>query len=250
MKRGRLACVLVALLVFAPAAEAKVLKKGSKGPRVEKVQRWLGLPSDGIFGKRTKAAVKRFQRKRGLTADGIVGPATWSALKRSNRSGGKGSKGGKGTTPPNRPTATPGRPESTALKIAWWAILALVFIVPIAISNLTFIKIGAWQPWQLPLTYDQFDIAKVFTMRAATLIAAAAGAWHILVLGGEVRFIKKGGDKPFRFFTWFEFLVLAMLAWLAITTRRLRGSSSRPWPMPERATGRPTSCRRPIVRFR
>jgi cell wall-associated NlpC family hydrolase len=83
--RGLFLCALVALLVCAPAAQAGDLKKGSKGARVEKVQRWLGLPADGLFGKKTKAEVKRFQRRRGLTADGIVGPATWAALKRSGR---------------------------------------------------------------------------------------------------------------------------------------------------------------------
>ena len=68
------------LAAAAPADAADVLKKGSRGARVAKVQRWLGLNADGIFGKDTKAAVKRWQRRHGLTADGIVGPATWHAL--------------------------------------------------------------------------------------------------------------------------------------------------------------------------
>jgi hypothetical protein len=69
--------------VVAPAtaqAAAKPLKKGSKGPRVRKAQRWLGIHADGIFGSGTRRAVKAFQRRHGLTADGIVGPATWAAL--------------------------------------------------------------------------------------------------------------------------------------------------------------------------
>lgn len=35
---------------------------------------------DGIFGAKTKNAVKSFQESRGLTADCIVGPLTWAAL--------------------------------------------------------------------------------------------------------------------------------------------------------------------------
>ena len=68
-------------LASAAHAAAKPLKKGSKGVRVKKAQRWLGVHADGIFGKGTKRAVKRFQRAHGLTADGIVGPATWAALR-------------------------------------------------------------------------------------------------------------------------------------------------------------------------
>ncbi len=80
-----IALALLTLLATAPSADAaaKPLKKGSKGPRVEKAQRWLGIGADGVFGSGTKRAVKRFQRSRGLTADGIVGPATWAALRRA-----------------------------------------------------------------------------------------------------------------------------------------------------------------------
>jgi hypothetical protein len=83
-RRGVIAALAVAALLLAPAAaQAKPLKRGSEGPRVAQVQRWLGIAADGIFGPGTRRAVKRFQRGRGLTADGIVGPVTWSALKGS-----------------------------------------------------------------------------------------------------------------------------------------------------------------------
>jgi peptidoglycan hydrolase-like protein with peptidoglycan-binding domain len=74
--------VLGTLLAGSASAE---LKKGSRGTAVAKVQRWLNQPADGIFGRATRAAVKRFQRRQGLQPDGVVGPATWAALRRGHR---------------------------------------------------------------------------------------------------------------------------------------------------------------------
>src|SRR5919205_805038 len=62
------------------AASTGMLKKGSRGPAVAAVQRALGIPADGIFGRQTKRAVKAFQARNGLEVDGIVGPATTAAL--------------------------------------------------------------------------------------------------------------------------------------------------------------------------
>ena len=47
-----------------------------------KLKRWGYYTGsvDGIYGAKSKAAVKSFQRKNGLTADGIVGPKTAAAL--------------------------------------------------------------------------------------------------------------------------------------------------------------------------
>ncbi|HYM59124.1 MAG TPA: peptidoglycan-binding protein [Solirubrobacteraceae bacterium] len=93
-RRGRgitfIATALLALaLIGATTASAGDLKRGSKGPRVAKLQRMLALQPDRIFGPGTRRAVKRFQRRHGLTADGIVGAATWRALRRARaRSGG------------------------------------------------------------------------------------------------------------------------------------------------------------------
>jgi peptidoglycan hydrolase-like protein with peptidoglycan-binding domain len=87
----------VALLAPATLAQAGSLKRGSTGARVAKVQRWLGLTPDRIFGPATRRAVKRFQRSHGLTADGIVGPATWRALRsRSAQRTASRSRGGGG----------------------------------------------------------------------------------------------------------------------------------------------------------
>lgn len=58
----------------------KILKRGSKGDDVKRLQEALKLYPDGIFGKLTEEAVKQFQTKYGLTPDGIVGQRTWDLL--------------------------------------------------------------------------------------------------------------------------------------------------------------------------
>ncbi len=57
-----------------------LLKKGSSGEDVKKLQAKLGLAADGIFGAGTEAKVKEWQAANGLGADGIVGDGTWSKM--------------------------------------------------------------------------------------------------------------------------------------------------------------------------
>ncbi len=57
-----------------------VLKKGSEGAEVKKLQEKLGVEAIGKFGPKTEAAVKAWQKANGLKDDGIVGDATWSKL--------------------------------------------------------------------------------------------------------------------------------------------------------------------------
>jgi len=57
-----------------------LLKVGSKGDDVKKLQEKLGLTADGSFGPKTESVVKEWQTKNGLTADGIVGDGTWSKM--------------------------------------------------------------------------------------------------------------------------------------------------------------------------
>lgn len=57
-----------------------VLKKGSKGSEVLRLQKILGITADSKFGPKTKAAVQKFQKDHGLYADGVVGTLTWMAL--------------------------------------------------------------------------------------------------------------------------------------------------------------------------
>jgi rare lipoprotein A len=82
--------VALLLVAAAPAAAAtlgeRIVRKGSRGSDVVTLQRVLALKgyavgaADGVFGRRTRRAVKRFQRRRGIPADGIVGPQTTAAL--------------------------------------------------------------------------------------------------------------------------------------------------------------------------
>jgi len=57
-----------------------ILKVGSKGEDVKKLQSFLGLGADGSFGPGTEKAVKAWQSANGLTADGLVGDGTWAKM--------------------------------------------------------------------------------------------------------------------------------------------------------------------------
>ena len=67
------------------ASAMPLLKKGSQGEAVKKLQQTLNgkgykLTEDGDFGNKTEAAVKAFQKANGLEVDGEVGPMTWGVL--------------------------------------------------------------------------------------------------------------------------------------------------------------------------
>ena len=57
-----------------------LLKVGSKGDDVKKLQKKLGLAADGHFGPGTEAKVKAWQAANGLTADGLVGDGSWKKM--------------------------------------------------------------------------------------------------------------------------------------------------------------------------
>lgn len=57
-----------------------LLKVGSTGEEVKKLQAKLGLVTDGSFGPKTAEVVKAWQAQNGLTADGIVGDGTWTKM--------------------------------------------------------------------------------------------------------------------------------------------------------------------------
>ena len=87
-------------------------------------------------------------------------------------------------------------------KIAWVSMHALLFLVPIAISNLNLFGVGP----AMPLTFDQFDIVKLFVMRACTIVALGGWLASLLLRGGRVRLTKV------------DWLILVFLIWVALTT--------------------------------
>ncbi len=87
-----------------------------------------------------------------------------------------------------------------AQKIAWYAILTMVFLVPIVMSNYNVRGTNGF-----PLTFDQFDTIKVLVQRVGSLIAFAAWGWYMLVKGGKIR------RTPV------DWLVLVFLGWVALS---------------------------------
>lgn len=57
-----------------------LIKVGSRGKDVQRVQNAVNVKADGDFGPATKKAVQAYQRHHGLTADGIVGKKTWGVM--------------------------------------------------------------------------------------------------------------------------------------------------------------------------
>jgi peptidoglycan hydrolase-like protein with peptidoglycan-binding domain len=64
----------------APDVAFPVLRRGSNGDWVSKVQQVLDIAVDGDFGPVTERAVKTFQEQQGLEPDGIVGRLTYRAM--------------------------------------------------------------------------------------------------------------------------------------------------------------------------
>ncbi|MEM7729231.1 MAG: L,D-transpeptidase family protein [Pseudomonadota bacterium] len=65
-----------------PIESGPTLKPGMSGPRVQALQKRLGVAETDRFDVATEDAVHAFQTLNGLDADGLVGPATLRALNR------------------------------------------------------------------------------------------------------------------------------------------------------------------------
>jgi len=82
-----------AWMTLMAAGAEPVLKRGSTGPAVRRVQRTLNaatpgtdLAIGGVFNKSTDQALRAFQRRTGGAAEGVVNPRIWSALTAGTRS--------------------------------------------------------------------------------------------------------------------------------------------------------------------
>ena len=61
--------------------ELVLLKQGTRGDAVKKLQEKLAIGADGQFGSATEKAVRDYQQKNGLVVDGMAGPATLAHMK-------------------------------------------------------------------------------------------------------------------------------------------------------------------------
>ena len=60
--------------------ELVLLRRGSRGDTVKKLQEALKVDADGIFGGGTETAVRAFQQENDLKVDGMAGPDTLDRL--------------------------------------------------------------------------------------------------------------------------------------------------------------------------
>lgn len=63
-----------------PVEEYDIIRKGSTGNWVRKLQTALEIQVDGIFGEMTEEALKAWQQANGLQVDGIAGRNTYRSL--------------------------------------------------------------------------------------------------------------------------------------------------------------------------
>jgi peptidoglycan hydrolase-like protein with peptidoglycan-binding domain len=90
LRRIAALCVALSLGVSAPAmaqtggAEAQPVAQSApakpKRPTTKQIQRALGIKADGVFGPKTKRALKNFQRRNGIRVTGKINDKTLRAL--------------------------------------------------------------------------------------------------------------------------------------------------------------------------
>jgi O-antigen ligase len=106
------------------------------------------------------------------------------------------------------PPVDPMAGMTTLQKVAWIALHVLVFAVPLAMSNANWLAQAPFKltGFALPLTYDQFDIIKVFVMRACALVGIGAWGFEFFLKGGRLRRTKV------------DWLIVGFLGWVLLTS--------------------------------
>jgi O-antigen ligase len=118
----------------------------------------------------------------------------------------KASKVAKGPKPANVATQSATAGMNGTQKISWYGLQLLIFLVPIAISNFNWLTKLGFTGAAIPLTYDQFDIVKVFIMRAFAIVALGAWAFDFFLRGGKIRRTK------------LDWLIVGFLGWVLLTS--------------------------------
>ncbi len=111
--------------------ELILLKPGTSGDTVKKLQQSLGIAADGQFGAGTQKAVKDFQTKNGLEADGLAGPATLAKMSLFKEITAdvvkKSETGAAASTTGAAPAGAPAAPHAEAPKRSIWATIKSFF---------------------------------------------------------------------------------------------------------------------------
>ena len=130
-----------------------------------------------------------------------------NASSKAKSSKGSGKQQYKATPPVAKPSISPTAGMTTWDLIAWYALLAIALLVPIAISNANWLSNPASPNFfAYPLTYDQFDIVKVFVMRAFAIGGLLAWAFQYFFKGGTLRRTK------------LDWLIVGFLGWVLLTS--------------------------------
>jgi O-antigen ligase len=135
-----------------------------------------------------------------------------AAAKKAGASGKKGGAQASRTAPVRRDQAAAAAAPSSMAgmtgtdKVVWISLHALIFLVAVGMANANWLVKLGFSSFGLPLTYDQFDIIKVFVMRACALIGIGAWSFRFFLRGGTLRRTKA------------DWLILAFLAWVLISS--------------------------------
>lgn len=80
VRRDALAMTLAPTEPVTPVTDYEVVRLGSQGPWVERLQAYLGVAVTGTLDATTEGALKAWQARNGLEPDGVAGRLTYRAM--------------------------------------------------------------------------------------------------------------------------------------------------------------------------